>query len=106
MPHKRKKKTEATSVKEFVTVAFAEDVDLAQQYKKLLNDHNIPAAVRTTPEPNSPFAGVAVLVPEDHIDEAHILIESEGACSDFYDMVFHDADEDYVLDEEGLDDDF
>ena len=99
MPHRRRKKSEPTSLEEFVTVAFAEDVDLAKQYKKLLNDHNIPAAVRTGPEHGSTFPGVAVMVPEDHLDEAHVLIESEGACSDFYDMVFHDAD-DYTLEDD------
>jgi len=105
MPHRRKKKTDATGVKEFVTVAFAEDVELAQQYKKLLNDRNIPAAVRTNPDSPGPFTGVAVMVPEEYIDEAHLLIESEGACDTFFDMVFHDSD-DYVFDDEESAEDF
>ena len=34
-----------------------------------------------------PAYGVAVMVPEDYIDEAHSLIESEGSFPDFYDMI-------------------
>ncbi|MBN1124899.1 MAG: hypothetical protein JXA82_07820 [Sedimentisphaerales bacterium] len=99
MAPRRRKKSETVSLEEFVTVAFAEDVDLAKQYKKLLNDSNIPAAVKTGPDPGSSFPGVAVMVPEEFLDEAHLLIESEGACSDFYDMVFHEEDDDILEDE-------
>lgn len=106
MGHRHKKKNHTTSLKEFVTVAFAEDVDLAKQYKKLLNDNNIPAAIKTQPEsPSSSFPGIAVMVPEDHLDEAHILIEAEGSYNDFYDMVFHEPDDTSVGDEV-YDDDF
>ncbi|MBN1816116.1 MAG: hypothetical protein JW828_02075 [Sedimentisphaerales bacterium] len=99
MAPRRKRKNETVSLEEFVTVAFAEDVDLAKQYKKLLNDNNIPAAIKTGPEPGTSFPGVAVMVPEDFLDEAHLLIESEGGCSDFYDMVFH-AEDDHILEDE------
>ncbi len=91
MTNRRKRKeTGQNSLKEFVTVAFAEDMELAKQYKKLLNDGDIPAAVRSQHDDDSGFPGIAVMVPEDHIDEAHVLIESQGAYNDFYDMVFHD----------------
>ncbi len=94
MANRRKRKeTRQNSLKEFVTVAFAEDMELAKQYKKLLNDEDIPAAVRSRPDAAGAFPGIAVMVPEDHIDEAHVLIESQGAYNDFYDMVFHDDDE-------------
>jgi hypothetical protein len=88
MPHRRKKKLDdPTVLSDFVTIAYAEDLDLAQQYKKLLNNCNIPAAIKDHPDPESPFPGVAVMVPEDYIDEAHSLIESEGSFPDFYDMI-------------------
>lgn len=83
--------TSDTTVKEFVTVAFAEDQDLAKQYKKLLNDSEIPAAIKTQPNPNTTFPGIAVLVPEDHLDEAHQLIESQGSNDSFYDLAFDDS---------------
>ncbi len=94
MTNRRKRKeTGQNSLKEFVTVAFAEDMELANQYKKLLNDGDIPAAVKSQPNDAGGFLGIAVMVPEDHIDEAHVLIESQGVYNDFYDMVFHDDDE-------------
>jgi len=94
MTHRRRKRTGAEQpVKEFVTVAFAEDIDLARQYKKLLNDNDIPATVRTPEESQEPAPGVAVMVPEDFLDEAHVLIESQGAYGDFYDFVFHDTED-------------
>jgi hypothetical protein len=42
-----------------LTALAAEDLDLAQQYKKLLNNCNIPAAIKDHPDPESPFPGVA-----------------------------------------------
>ena len=94
MANRRKKKqTSQTSLKEFVTVAFAEDMDLAKEYKQLLNDGDIPAAIKTQSDTSTGFPGIAVMVPEDHLDEAHVLIESQGAYGDFYDMVFHDDDD-------------
>lgn len=91
---KRRTTSDTTSdatVKEFVTVAFAEDKDLAKQYKKLLNDSEIPAAIKTQPNPNTTFPGIAVMVPEDHLDEAHQLIESQGSNDSFYDLAFDDS---------------
>jgi len=38
--------------------------------------------------------GIAVMVPDDHIDEAHLLIESEGSYNDYYDVALHDDYED------------
>ncbi len=106
MANRRKRKeTRQNSLKEFVTVAFAEDMELAKQYKKLLNDEDIPAAVRSRPDAAGGFPGIAVMVPEDHIDEAHVLIESQGAYNDFYDMVFHDDDDDEYRPDDFDDDD-
>ncbi|MBE0537535.1 MAG: hypothetical protein IH624_17865 [Phycisphaerae bacterium] len=103
MSNDRKKKPARPAVlKEFVTVAFAEDMDLAQEYKKLLNEGDIPAAIKTQPDAGAGFPGIAVMVPEDYLDEAHVLIESQGAYSDFYDMVFGDQDD---LDDEEYEDD-
>ncbi len=102
--HRKRKETRQNSLKEFVTVAFAEDMELAKQYKKLLNDGDIPAAVKSQPDATGGFPGIAVMVPEDHIDEAHVLIESQGAYNDFYDMVCHDDDDDDDYATEDFDD--
>jgi hypothetical protein len=86
----RKKKTHnsGTALKGLVTVAFAEDVDLANQYKQLLNNNDIPAAVKTRPDPEVSYQGIAVMVPEDYLDEAHVLIEDQNSIGDFYDLAF------------------
>jgi hypothetical protein len=102
--HKKKQTTQA-SLKEFVTVAFAEDMDLAKDYKKLLNEGDIPAVIKTQQDAGTGFPGIAVMVPEDHLDEAHVLIESQGAYNDFYDMVFDEGDDEFGGDDDEFDDD-
>jgi hypothetical protein len=107
MTNRRKKKQSSeVSLKEFVTVAFAEDMDLAKEYKKLLNDENIPAAIKAQSDSPDGFLGIAVMVPEDHLDEAHVLIESQGAYGDFYDVVFHDQPGDDCEDDSYEEDSF
>ncbi len=103
--HKKKRVTR-TPLKEFVTVAFAEDMDLAKQYKKLLTEDEIPVTIKSQSESPSSFPGIAVMVPEDYLDEAHVLIESQGAYSDFYEIAFGDQDEEDTFgdyeDDDGL----
>ena len=96
MPSRKNKKTEPrTALKEMVTIAFAEDVDLAKQYKQLLLDNDIPAAIKARGNYESEYKGVPVMVPEDYIDEAHLLIESRDSMGDFYNMAFsEDAPDD------------
>jgi len=89
---RNKKRNTRTPLKEFVTVAFAEDMELAKQYKKMLIDDDIPTVIKAQPESSSGFPGIAVMVPEDHLDEAHVLIESQGAYTDFYDMAFQEQE--------------
>lgn len=88
--HSKKKQKTSTPLEEFVTVAFAEDMELAKQYKKLLNESEIPAAIKPQSDSTSNYPGVAVMVPENHLDEAHLLIESQGSHDSFYDLAFHD----------------
>ena len=56
--NRKKKQSSRTSLKEFVTVAFAEDMELAKDYKKLLNDENIPVAIKDQPDSSSAFRGI------------------------------------------------
>ena len=103
--HRKKKQNVRIPLKEFVTVAFAEDMDLAKQYKKLLNDDDIPVAIKSQPDSSASSPGIAVMVPEDHLDEAHVLIESQGSYNDFYEMVFKEDGYDSDSDDDNLDDD-
>ncbi|HOK95041.1 MAG TPA: DUF2007 domain-containing protein [Anaerohalosphaeraceae bacterium] len=72
-----------------VTVAFAEDMELARQYQQLLEKNQIPAVIRRQTEmAQSGFSDIAILVPEDYLDEAHSLICQQAAGEDFFGMAF------------------
>jgi len=97
MPKRKKKKSgSGTALKEMVTIAFAEDVDLAKQYKQLLLDNEIPAAIQSRSGNESEYKGIPVMVPEDYIDEAHMLIEAQNSMGDFYNAAFIEDDRDDV----------
>jgi len=91
-PKKPNKPIQKTSIGEFVTVAFAEDMDLARQYKKMLEENGIPAVVRQPDSEGAASPGIAVLVPEEVLDEAHSLIASQAPFEDFFDVFFHGSD--------------
>ena len=95
MPSRKKKKSgSGATLKEMVTIAFAEDVDLAKQYKQLLLDNEIPAAIQSRNANEAEYKGIPVMVPEDYIDEAHMLIEAQNSMGDFYNMAFSEDDQD------------
>lgn len=76
-----------------MTVAFAEDAELARYYKKLLEENGISAFIRQPESAGSSSPGIAVLVPEEVLDEAHSLIASQAPFEDFFDVFFHGSDE-------------
>lgn len=92
MANRKKTTTSRTALKGLVTIAFAEDADLAKQYRQLLMDNDIPAAVRLRGYDEPGVKGIPVMVPEDYIDEAHMIIESHSTMSDFYNVAFDDDD--------------
>jgi hypothetical protein len=98
---KEKKQGQVNSSMELVTVAFAEDMDLAKEYRDMLKENEIPCAIKAKSNPASDFDGVAILVPEDFLDEAHELIESKSSVADFYDLAF--GDDSIELDDEADD---
>ncbi len=100
--HQSRKQVVRVPVKEFVTVAFAEDIELAREYKKLLGQEGIQVSIKNPPDASS-YSGIAVMVPEDHLDRAHYLIVSHDQYDDFYDTVFNSGE--LELDDESLEDD-
>ncbi len=93
MHQKGKVKGKSTDVEAFVTVAFAEDMELAKQYQELLRNNEISARIKRQPEmAQSGFSDIAITVPEDSLDEAHVLISEKASYDDFFDMVFDDQD--------------
>jgi hypothetical protein len=92
---KRSKKDQKSQakVKEFVVVTFVEDLERAREYETLLRVNDIPAVIKEQLDPSMSTKGVAIMVPEDFLDEAHVVIESQDAYDDFYDFALEDEDE-------------
>jgi len=80
-------------MKDFVVVAFADDMDKAREYETLLRVNNIPTVIREQFDQSIGAKSVAVMVPEDCLDEAHVVIESQDAYDDFYDFAVEDENE-------------
>jgi len=93
---KRPKKTKKSQAKveELVIAAYAEDWEQAKDYETLLKNNDIPATIKEQDEQSTGVKSIAVMVPEDSIDEAHIIIESQNAYDDFYDFAVEDKDND------------
>ena len=104
---KRSKKSQKseTRLKEFVIVTLAENWGQAKDYETLLKSNDIPAIIREQHEQSTETKGIVVMVPEDFIDEAHVVIESQDAYDDFYDFALEE-DEDDNFDSETFDDEF
>jgi len=86
--HKSKAKLEG-----YVVVAFSEDMDQAREYKALLEANDIPAMIAEQDEHAVGSREIAVMVSEEFLDEAHVIIESQHAYDDFYDFSMEDEDE-------------
>ena len=92
---KRSKKARKSQSKlhEFVVVTVAEDLQQARDYETLLKSNDIPATIKEHDQSISD-EGLAVMVPEEFLDEAHVVIESQDAYDDFYDLALEDEDND------------
>jgi hypothetical protein len=82
-----------TNMPELVVVTFAENMEQAKEYETLLESSGIPATIKEQGEEADETKGVAIMVPEDYLDEAHVVIESQDAYDDFYDFALEDEDE-------------
>ena len=106
---KRPQKSQKSSqtAPELIIVTFAEDMEQAKEYETLLEANGIPATIKEQGEESADTKGIAVMVPEDYLDEAHVVIESQDAYDDFYDFALEDEDEDEGdFDSELFEDDF
>ena len=93
---KRPKKPQKSPTKpqELVAVAFAEDMEQAKNYEVLLKNNDIPAMISRQYQQPTGNKSIAVMVPEEFLDEAHVVIESQDAYDDFYDFALEGEDED------------
>ena len=91
-------------LQEFAIVTLAEDTEQAKEYETLLKANDIPAVVKEQQEDSTNAKGIAIMVPEDFLDEAHVIIESQDAYDDFYDFTSEDEEGDF--DDDVFDDEF
>jgi hypothetical protein len=91
--HSKKDEKSQARVKDFVIVTFVDDLERAREYETLLRVNDIPAVVKEQLDPSMSSKGIAIMVPEDFLDEAHVVIESQDAYDDFYDFALEDEDE-------------
>ncbi len=104
---KRSKKGHRSQAKlqGYVVVAFAEDMEQAREYKTLLEVNDVAAIINEQQEQSLGSKEITVMVPEDFLDEAHVIIESQHTYDDFYDFAVEDED-DGDFDEELFEEDF
>jgi hypothetical protein len=98
---KRSKKNHKSQAKleGYVVVVFAEDDEQAREYTTLLEANDIPAVIKEHSEQTIGSNEIAVMVPEEYLDEAHVVIESQQAYDDFYDFALEDEqDSDFDAD--------
>jgi len=98
---KRSKKNQKSQAKlqDFVVVTFIDDLEQAREYETLLKTNDIPAVVSKQNEPSMDTKAIAIMVPEDFLDEAHVVIESQDAYDDFYDFALEgEKDDDFDSD--------
>jgi hypothetical protein len=81
-----------TNVKDLVVVAFLDDREQAREYETLLRLNDIPAVIKEQLDPSADGKTVAIMVPEDYLDEAHVVIESQDAYDDLCDFAMDEDD--------------
>ena len=94
---KRSKKGHRSQAKlqGYVVVAFADDLEQAREFKSLLEVNDVSAIISEQKDSAIGSKEIAVMVPEDFLDEAHVIIESQQAYDDFYDYALEDEGGDF-----------
>ncbi|MBL7153780.1 MAG: hypothetical protein ISS79_08680 [Phycisphaerae bacterium] len=100
----RKGHKSQTKLQGYVVVTFAEDMDQARDYESLLKVNDVPVEIAEQADQMG-NCEIAVMVPEEFLDEAHVIIESQDAYDDFYDLAIDEEDEDN-FDSDIFEDDF
>lgn len=89
----------------YVVVTLAENLEQAGEYKTLLEVNGVSAVINEQEEQSLGSNEIAVMVLEDFLDEAHVIIESQNAYDDFYDYSLEDEESD-DFDDELFEEDF
>jgi len=90
---RKSQKAQADQLQGFVVVALTKDMEQAKEYETMLKVNDIPVIIKEQEEDSIGARDIAVMVPEESLDEAHVIIESQDAYDDFYDFALEDEDE-------------
>ena len=74
-------------------VISTETAELASNYEQLLKRNDIPTMTKEISNPDQINHNHAVIVPEEYIDEAYVIIESQEDYDDFYDFALEIEDD-------------
>lgn len=88
----------------YVVVTFADDIEQARDYESLLKANEVPVEI-TEQADQMGNREIAVMVPDEFLDEAHVIVESQDAYDDFYDLALEDDNEE-EFDSDIFEDDF
>ncbi|MBN2137416.1 MAG: hypothetical protein JW720_06395 [Sedimentisphaerales bacterium] len=100
----RKSPKSQAAIHGYVVVTFADDQDQARDYESLLKVNEVPVQI-TEQQDQMGNSEIAVMVPEEYLDEAHVIIESQDAYDDFYDLAI-DEEDDTDFDSDIFEEDF
>ena len=81
-----------------MVVTFAEDAEQAREYEALLKNDDIPVKIHDNTDDVKSSKSLILMVPEEYLDEAHVIIESQNAYEDFYEFAADDDDESLSVD--------
>lgn len=82
-----------SALKDYVVVAVAEDIDLANEYRDTLAKNNIPAVTAARKNYSSAGLAIAVMVPENYLQQAQEIIESRQEFDHFLDNAFNEPNQ-------------
>jgi hypothetical protein len=89
---KGKNDNSKSALHDYITVAVAEDIDLANEYRDILAKNDIPAVTAAQRSYSSMTSAIAVMVPENFLEQAQDIIESRQEFDHFIDDAFNDPD--------------
>ncbi|MDH7598462.1 MAG: hypothetical protein QHH07_02340 [Sedimentisphaerales bacterium] len=81
--HRSRQSAMGSRQKDYVMVTAVEDWEQAYQIQQMLQDHEIPATIKEH-QGLGDQPSWAVMVPEEYLDEAHVIVESESSYQDPY----------------------
>jgi phosphoribosyl-dephospho-CoA transferase len=84
-----------TKLQDLVAVTAVDSIDQARDYETLLKNNDIATVIKQQHDEATGTETFAVMVPEDCLDEAHVVIESQNAFDDFYDFAVDDEENEF-----------